>query len=134
MRSQSVFQVLRSWTMATPEEKTGFGFGREHVCARPRALSNTRSLRPDGGFRSGARVSEGPESIGSPKMRGSNMSKLSNAQLLLLTGASERADRCAIAPTGARRRQALHAADQLVQKGPGAVLGSFLKAPEWDAK
>src|SRR5947209_17253263 len=59
------------------------------------------------------------------------MSKLSNAQLLLLTGASDRADRCVVAPTGAKRRQALRAADQLVQMGFLKNIRGKANTPVW---
>jgi len=57
--------------------------------------------------------------------------KLNDAQLLLLSGASQRADRFVVVPTGAKRRQALPAASHLLEAGYLKELRAKGEAPIW---
>jgi hypothetical protein len=57
--------------------------------------------------------------------------KLNDTKLLLLSGASRRADRCAVIPIGAKRRSALRAASQLLEAGLLKEVRAKADAPIW---
>jgi len=57
--------------------------------------------------------------------------KLNDIQLLLLSAASQRDDRCVVAPTGVKRRQALRAASQLLEAGYLKELRAKAETPSW---
>jgi hypothetical protein len=57
--------------------------------------------------------------------------KLNDTQLLLLSGASQREDRCAVVPTGAKRRSALRAAGKLLEAGLLKEVRAKADAPVW---
>jgi hypothetical protein len=57
--------------------------------------------------------------------------KFNDTQLLLLSGASQREDRCAVIPTGAKRRSALRTASQLLEAGLLKEVRAKADAPVW---
>ena len=57
--------------------------------------------------------------------------KLNDIQLLLLSAASQRDDRCVVVRTGAKRRQALRAASQLLETGYLKELRAKAETPIW---
>ena len=57
--------------------------------------------------------------------------KLNDTQLFLLSGASQREDRCAVIPIGAKRRSALRAASQLLEAGLLKEVRAKAEAPTW---
>jgi hypothetical protein len=57
--------------------------------------------------------------------------KLNGAQLLLLSGASQREDRCAVVPIGVKRRSALRAVSQLLEAGLLKEVRAKAEAPIW---
>ena len=116
------------------EETTGVWFERERVYGCPRRTSVARTaLRPGGRAAPGLESSEGPDWPGPNRdVKGLSMStKLNDTQLVMLSAAAQRSDRCLVAPPNLKESAARRMADKLIAAGLVKEIKAKAGAPAW---